>query len=175
MQVEGFKEFQDKLKLLASDKQKFTEIIKVLRKAAQGTLRVARTQVPVSKKPHLVSGSRTKKTIQPGALKKALGVINAKRKSGNPVVYVGPRAKGNFDGWYGHFVEYGHAVYRGGFKRKRSASKKAKKHNASGAVSKTKGNPFMDRTYSMTKGQVTEETVGNVSKYIQKRIDALSK
>lgn len=175
MEVEGFRELQEKLKALASDRQKFTEIIKVLRKAAQGTVRVARQNVPVSRKAHVVSGKRTKKTLPPGTLKKALGVISGRRNSGNPVVYVGPRAKGNWDGFYGAFVEYGHNIYRTGFRRKRSASSRARRFNATGATGRTKPNVYMKRTYSQTKAQVTAETVNSVTKYIQKRIDALSK
>ncbi|MCO6149060.1 HK97-gp10 family putative phage morphogenesis protein [Flavobacterium sp. NRK1] len=175
IEVTGFKELQQKLMQLADDRQKKSEMVKILRKVAQGTVKAARRNAPESKKAHYQGGNRTKKVIQPGALKKSIGVITGKRTNGNPVVYVGPRAKGNFDGFYGHFVEYGHNIYRGGFKRKHSASVKAKKHNASGVTSTTKANPFMKKTYTETKGAVTAETEKSVVKYIQKSIDRLSK
>jgi HK97 gp10 family phage protein len=177
VEITGFRELQEKLKRLANDRQKRAEILKVLRKVAQGTVRVARQTAPVSKRPHIVSGKRTKKTIQPGALRKSIGVITGRKGQAkdNPTVYVGPRAKGNFDGFYGHFVEYGHNVYASDFKRKRSSSDKARAHNNAGAKSRTTANPFMKETYDTTKGQVTQETVKSVEKVIQKSIDRLSR
>jgi HK97 gp10 family phage protein len=176
-EITGFPQLIEKIKTLANDKQKKTEILKILRRVAAGTVQVARREAPVSDKPHLVSGKRTRKVIQPGALKKAIGVIQGKRGAAkeNPTIYVGPRAKGNNDGWYGNFVEYGHNIYKKGFKRKHSVSGKAKAHNAAGAKRRTKANLFMARTYSQTKGQVTQEAAASVTKYIQKRFDALSR
>ena len=171
-EVTGFAELQRKLMLIANDRRKRSEILKVLRKVASGTVRVARRNAPKSDKPHLISGSRTRRIIQPGNLRKSIGTITG--RSENPTVYVGPRAKGNNLGFYGHFIEYGHNTYKKGFKRKRSSSAKALRHNMSGVKSRTEANPFMAETYNETKGQVTPETADAVAKVIQKTIDRLS-
>lgn len=156
VEITGFKDLEQKLKALANDKQKKTEILRILRKVAQATVKAARRNAPKSKKAHLISGKRTRKVIQPGNLAKSVGTITG-RKGGariNPTVYVGPRAKGKHDGFYGNWVEYGHKVKGGG---------------------KSRALPFMKTTYSQTKGQVTKESEQQVAKYIQKRINALSK
>lgn len=163
----------EKIKLLADDKSKKQEVLKVLRQVANATVNVARANAPMSKKPHMVSGSRTKKVIQPGALKKSIGTITG--KSENPTILVGPRAKGTFDGWYGNFVETGHNVYSKGFKRKRTGSSKAQIFNSGGAKKRTKADLFMSRSYDQTKGQVTAEAEKKFAAYIQKQIDRLSK
>lgn len=173
IEITGFAELQAKLTLIGNDRQKVTEIKKVLRKVAMGTVKVARRKAPVSKRPHTVSGQRTKKVIQPQALSKSIGVINGRDRV-NPTVFAGPRAKGTFDGWYGHFVHDGHNVYAGAFKRKRSTSGKAKAFNALGAKKRTKANPFMDEAYNETKGQVTQEMESQVTKVIQRTIDRYS-
>lgn len=174
MQITGWVELQRKLKQIGDDKTKRAEAVKVLRRVAQPIARMAKQRAPVSDKPHTVSGKRTKKTIQPGNLGKSMGVIVA-RRSKNPQVVVGPRAKGNNDGWYGHFVEYGHNIYRPGFKRQHSASSKAKRHNASGAKAKTKAQPFMKQLLNETKGQVVPQAEKAVAKFIQQSINRLSR
>ena len=175
-QITGFTELIQKIRQLASDKDKKAEMVRLLRNVAIGTSRVAKRNTPISKRPHLISGSRTRRIVQPGNLKKSIGVITGRKGKAktNPTVYVGPRAKGNNDGFYGNFVEYGHNIYRTGFSRKRSSSESARRHNTSGAISRTSENRFMERTYDQTKGQVTAETEAKVVKFIQKRIDKLS-
>jgi Bacteriophage HK97-gp10, putative tail-component len=171
--VQGFPELQRKIQSLANDKDKRKEIIAVLKRSAAPTVSAARAEAPISKKPHTVSGKRTKKVIQPGALRKSIAAIAA-RRSQNPTVVVGPRAKGSNDGFYGAMVEHGHNVYRSGFKRKRSNSAKAKAHNAAGATGTTRADPFMRRTYDKTGAMMSEKTAANLAKFIQKRIDTLS-
>lgn len=173
IEVEGFPELIGKIKLLADDKSKKQEVLKVLRQVASATVSVAKANAPVSRKPHLVSGKRTKKVIQPGALKKSIGTITG--KSNNPTILVGPRAKGSFDGWYGNFVEVGHNVYAKTFKRKKTGTSKAKLSNNAGAKKRTKADLFMARSYEQTKGQVTAEAEKKFAAYIQKQIDRLSK
>jgi hypothetical protein len=176
MEISGFAELSAKIKLLANDKQKRTEILKILRKVAQGTVKAARRNVPQKLKKHLVVAKRNKDYITPEVLKKSIGVITAKSsRTTNPVVYVGPRAKGVHKGFFGHWVEYGVNIYKKGFKRKHSGSAAGKAYNARGVKRRLPGSNFMKNTYTETKGQVTEETVQSVTKYIQKRIDALSK
>ena len=173
VEIEGFPQLMEKIKQLGDDKSKRQEVLKMLRQVANATVNVARANAPMSKKPHLVSGSRTKKVIQPGALKKSIGTITG--RSENPTILVGPRAKGNFDGWYGNFVERGHNVYSKGFKRKRAATSKAKLFNSGGAKKRTKADLFMSRSYDQTKGQVTNESEKKFAAYIQKQIERLSK
>lgn len=176
VEITGFAELQRKLMLLANDKQKRAPMLKVLRKVAQGTVKVAKRKAPVSKKPHLISGKRTRRMVQPKNLSKSIGTITGKKGAAktNPTIYVGPRTKGVNDGFYGNFVEYGHNIYNKGFKRKRSVSAKAKAHNAAGAKSSTTAIPFMRDTYDQTKGQVTAESEKSVVAFIQKEINKLS-
>lgn len=147
VEIEGFTELLAKIKQLP-DKVKRREMLKVLRQSAKPTLRAARAEVPVSKKQHIISGKRSRKVIQPGQLRKSIGNITGKAKD-KAVVYVGPRTKGKrYDGFYGMWVH--------------------------GGTVKQRANPFMDRAYNSTKGQVTADTEKNVARYIQKQIDKLS-
>lgn len=182
IEITGFAELQEKLRELSDDRKKKAEMVKLLRKVAQGTVKAARRRVQVSNKPHMVSGSRTKKTIQPGALKKSIGVITGKRSNKNPRVYVGPRAKGNFDGWYGNFVEAGHDIYNNptafrarGVAKQRNKLSRIRGRGANATSGRVSGQHYMRDTYQETKGQVTEETAQQVTVYIQKQIDRLSR
>lgn len=168
VEIQGFTELLSKIKELSSDKDKKREVIAVLRKVAAATVKVAKQNAPIAQKQHKARG----KAISPGNLKKSIGIIVGRKgeSKNNPVIYVGPRAKGNNDGWYGHFVEYGVNVYKKGYKRKRK-----KGANASAAISRTKANPFMQRTYEQTSGRISQEAAQKVAAFIQKRIDKLSR
>jgi HK97 gp10 family phage protein len=148
IEIQGFNELSAKIKQLP-DKVKRSELLKILGQVANPTVAAARGFAPQSKKAHVISGSRTRKIIQPGNLKKSIGKIVAKRNRVDAVLVVGPRAKGKHDGWYGAFVN-------------------------SGTV-KQQANPFMDKAYSATKGKVTADAEAKVSKYVQKQIDRLSR
>lgn len=167
-EVKGFDELKAAIIKLSSDKDKRAEVRLILRQVAKPTLQAAKALAPVSKRPHMVSGKRSKKIIQPGSLRKSIGYINGRQE--NPTIYVGPRAKGANDGWYGHFVEYGHNVYRAGFKRKR----KAGADNSAGVKNRVKARPFMRPAYEQTGGAVTDDAVRRVERFIQRRIDRLS-
>lgn len=148
--IEGFAELHKKIKQLP-DKVKKREVLKILGQVANPTVKAARTQAPVSKKPHVQAGKRTYKVIQPGNLKKSIGKIRGKRGSAkvNAVLYVGPRSKGRkHDGWYGAMVH--------------------------GGTKKQTANPFMDRAYNQTKGQVTADAEKKIAKYIDKQVKRLS-
>lgn len=150
IEIEGFDKLQSKLKQLP-DKVKKSEVLKILGQVANPTVKAARTQAPKSKKPHVQSGTRTYKIIQPGNLKKSIGKIRGKKGSAkvNAVLYVGPRSKGRKnDGWYG-------AMVHGGTKHQTA-------------------NPFMNRAYNQTKGQVTAEAEVKIAKYIDKQVARLS-
>lgn len=151
VEIQGFTELNQKLKSLGNDKVKRREMLKVLGQVANPTVKAARNQAPQSKKPHLISGKRTRKIIEPGNLKKSIGKITGKRGLGktNAVLYVGPRSKGRKnDGWYGAFVH-------GGTKHQQP-------------------NKFMDRAYAQTGGGVTRDAEDKVAAYIQKQINKLS-
>lgn len=149
-QIEGFDQLQQKIKQLP-DKVKKREVLKILGQAANPTVKAARSQAPVSNKPHWQAGKRTKKLIQPGNLRKSIGKIRGKRGSAkvNAVLYVGPRSKGRKnDGWYGAMVH--------------------------GGTVKQQANPFMDRAYNQTKGLVTQDSEKRIAKYLNKQIQRLS-
>jgi HK97 gp10 family phage protein len=168
VEISGFRELEAKIKLLSNDKDKKREVIGILRQVANSTVKAAKQTAPVSKKEHKARGRK----IQPGNLKKSIGTIVGRKGQAkdNPTVYVGPRAKGKQDGWYGHFVEYGVNVYNKGFKRKRKAGA-----NNAAAIRRTKANPFMKNAYNQTKGGVTQDAEAKVARFIQKRIDKLSR
>lgn len=164
VEVEGFSELLAKLRLLADDKDKKKEMLLILRQVSSFTVKVAKGLVPVSKKKHVARG----KIIMPENLKKSIGNITG--KGVNPTIYAGPRAKGAFNGWYGHFVHDGVNIYNKGYKRKRSKGA----NNQSGVKKKTTGNPFMTKAYDMTEGQVTDDANVKFTAFIQRRIDKLS-
>ena len=150
IEITGFEELQAKLKQLP-DRVKKREMLKILGQVANPTVQAMRLEAPQSDKPHLQSGRRTRKLIQPGNLKRSIGkIIGRKGKAKeNPTLYVGPKTKGNKnDGWYGNFVHYG--TKRG-----------------------QKPNPFSDRAYQITEGRVSDDAEKQVAKYIQKQIDRL--
>ena len=64
--VIGFDKLTDQLKKLADDKDKKRETLAILRMVARPTVQSAKQFAPISRKEHTVSGSRTKKVIQPG-------------------------------------------------------------------------------------------------------------
>jgi len=148
VEITGFRELQAKIKVLP-DKVKRKELLKIMGQVANPTVKAARSNAPISKKPHLQSGKRSYRVIQPGNLKKSIGKITSRRNKVNAVLYVGPRSKGRKnDGWYGMMVH--------------------------GGTKHQKANAFMDRAYNQTKGKVTADAEVKVAKYIQKQITRLS-
>lgn len=161
--VTGFEELKRKITLLASDKDKKTEMLLILRQIAKPTLNAARVLAPVSKKRHTARGA----VIDPGNLKKSLGNITG--KSSNPTIFVGARVKGANKGWYAHFVHDGINVYSKGFKRKHK-----KGANSNAAIRRTTANPFLTKAYESTKNGVTADAERKMGLFIQRRIDKLS-
>lgn len=180
--IEGFDKLTAQLKRLGNDKDKKREVLIILRNQAKPTLSAARSLVPVSKKEHLVSGKRTRQMIQPGTLKKSLGLITG--RADNPTIYVGPRAKGSNNGWYGHFVHDGHDVYNNAksysvykYKKKqrnRNSLERVRGKQANVTQGRVKGNPYMTEAYKQTENSVTESTERAMVAFIQRRIDKLS-
>lgn len=185
IEISGFAELKAAIMKLSNDKDKRAEMRLLLRQIAKPTLQAAKVMVPKSSKPHLVSGKRSRKIIQPGNLQRSLGFITGKQD--NPTVYVGPRAKGKFDGWYGHFVEYGHDIY--GNSRKYSVYKYKTKERSRNSLERVRGRkiggntvkgrvqgtPFMQMAYEATGGGVTAEAEQRVAAFMQRRIDKLSR
>lgn len=161
--VTGFEELKRKIEQLASDKDKKSEMLLILRQIAKPTLNAARVLAPVSKGKHKARGV----LINPGNLKKSLGNITG--KGANPTIYVGARAKGVNKGWYAHFVHDGVNLYSKGFKRKRK-----KGANMSAAIRRTTANPFITQAYESTKNNVTADAERKMAAFIQRRIDRLS-
>lgn len=177
IEVTGFPELKEKIKQLANDKDKVKEIKLILRQVAKPTLAAIRAATPVSKKSHIARG----KKIESGNLRKSIGYIDSKAK--NPTVLIGPRAKHGNDGWYGHMVHGGHAVYRNDQNSKKVLKSGRKKSVLARVTNKRKGNsvgfvdgiPFQTLGYDKTKGTVTAEAEKQFSKFIQRRINKLSK
>lgn len=176
IEVTGFEELKGKIKELASDKDKGREIRLILRQIAKPTLAAIRAATPVSKKSHQARG----KKIESGNLKRSIGIIESKAK--NPTVLVGPRAKRGNDGWYGHMVHDGHAVYRNDQNSKKVLKSGRKKSVLARVTNKRKGNavgfvegiPFQTMGYDKTKGMVTADAEKQFGKFIQRRINKLS-
>lgn len=163
-EIEGYSELLEKIRQLSNDKDKKKEVLVLLRQVSQSTIKVARGLVPVSRKSHVARG----KIIMPGNLKKSIGNITG--RSDNPTIYVGPRAKGVFNGWYGYFVHDGVNIYNKGYVRRRSRGA----NNRAGVKKRTTGNPFMTKAYDITGGQVTADAERKMAEFIQRRIDKLS-
>lgn len=161
--VIGFDKLVSQIKKLA-DSDKRTETLILLREIAKPTIQAAKQLVPIAKRSVKSRG----KIIQPHTLQKAIGAITGRRAK-NPTIYAGPRAKGSFDGWFGHFVHDGHNIYRKGFKRKHT-----KGGNVAGVISRTKANPFMTNAFKATEGVVTAAAEKKMAALIQRRINKLS-
>ena len=148
--VEGFEELKSKLKQLP-DKVKGREIEKIMRRVARPSLLAARQQAPVKS----------------GKLKKAIGIRRIRYRD---AAYAGVKVAPSKKAFYAHFVEYGHNIYRKGFKRKHR-----KGANAGGATGKTRANPFMERARKTTVPGAIEDARIKLAKYVQTAIDRLSK
>jgi len=173
VEITGFDVLQQRIMNLADDRSKKNEMLKILRVVAQPTVKAAKNRVPVSRKPHVSSGQRTRQVIQPGSLKKSIGTITGKAR--NPTIAVGPRVKGAQIGFYGGWVDQGKNIYRSGFRRDRSGSASGRARNNASARSRTRGAFYMKQSYELTKGQVTSDAEQKVAAYIQRQIDRLSR
>ena len=150
--VEGFPQLVAQIKKLPNQ-VKGREVEKIMRRVARPALVAARQEAPEGE---------TK------VLKKAITITRIRyRDYDRAGVKVAPSRR---KAWYAHFVEYGHNIYRAGFKRKHR-----KGANASGVKSRTKANPFMDRARKATVPGAVEDAKRRLAKYVQSAIDRLSK
>lgn len=174
VQIEGFVELEQKIKQLANDKDKRREVFAILNNAANTVSKAAKGFAPESDEPHLISGKRARQVINPGNLKRSIGKFRGKKGASkrNPTVYVGPKVKGKHLGFYGAWVHNGHNVYKPGKKRNRAGNA-----NANAGLSKkvTRPQPFMQKAYNTTKGKVAAEVEKQTARFIQRRINRLSK
>jgi len=174
--VSGFPELKAKIQEFGNDKDKKKEVLLILRQVARPAVLAAKSAAPISSKSHIAR----RKKIASGNLKKAIGLITA--KSVNPMILVGPRAKNGNDGWYGHMVHGGHAIYRNAQNNNKTLKSGRKKSVLARVTNKRKGNvvgrvegiPFMDIAYERNKGQMTADAEKRLTNFIQRRINKLS-
>lgn len=176
-EIVGFDDLQRKITALAkTDGQKSAEIREVLRQVAKTTETAVKSFVPKSLYDHRARG----KNIESGNLRKSIGTFNS--KSSNPTVLVGPRVKGNNDGWYGHMVDQGHIIYRNSGNSSTTLKNGNKKSILARITNRRTGNKvgfvpgelFMKKGFDATSGRVSAESESRVAAYFQKRINALS-
>ncbi|QOD60654.1 hypothetical protein H9I45_15140 [Polaribacter haliotis] len=150
IEIEGFKELEKKLKSLSSDKVKSREVLKILGQVANPTVKAVKALTPIAKKPHIQKrkGQSFGTVITPGTGKRSIGK-KTMRRAKNPTLYVSPRSTKRADGWY-----LRQFVIRG--------------------TKYQKANPFIDKAYQQTQGQVTKDAETKVAKYIQRQIEKLS-
>lgn len=180
VEIEGFRELEAKLKLLSNDKDKKREILLILRQVAKPTILAVQFAAPLKKdwKKHKARG----KLITPGTLKRSIGIINSKLQ--NPTVFVGPRLKGEYNGWYGHMVDKGHDIYNNEKKYTVYSRKKTERTRSNLArirgrgINKTQGRVapvnFIEKGFNVTEGQVTADAEKKITAFIQRRINKLS-
>lgn len=178
--VSGFPELKAKIKELANDKDKKKEILLILRQVAKPTVLAVQFAAPLKKdwKTHTARGEK----IKAGNLKRSIGIINSKLS--NPTVFVGPKLKGAFKGWYGLMVDKGHNIYNNEkkytvYKRKKTERTRSNLGRIRGrGINKTQGKVdpvnFIEKGYNVTKGQVTADAEKKVAIFIQRRINKLS-
>lgn len=175
--VTGFDELKAKIKDLANDKDKKKEVTLILRQVARPAVLAAKNAVPVSAKSHIARGKR----VESKNLQKSIGLINSKLS--NPTVLAGPRVRNGNEGWYGHMVHDGHDIYRNNQNikkvlksgRKKSVLARITNKRKGSAVGRVEGIPFMDIAYEQTKSATTADAQSKLTKFIQRRIDKLSR
>lgn len=161
IKVEGFETVKELIRKLP-EKVKKREVIKLFGQVANPTLKAMRLQAPKGEKAH------TRYTGVQKGVRRAKGSVSESdkveytpgygrrtirkktlRKSNDPMIAVGPHSFGKLDGFY-----------------MRNWVNKGTKLKAS--------NPFVDRAFEITKGQVTKDAEKRTAKYIQKQIDRLN-
>jgi HK97 gp10 family phage protein len=106
-EIQGWDAFLKTVEKLP-DRQKRSEILKVLRRVAKPMVSAARSRVRIADRVvyRYVRGGRIEQ--EPRTLQKSIGIITGRNRN-YPNVLVGPRAGGRkkYDGWFGHFLEFG--------------------------------------------------------------------
>lgn len=181
VEIKGFDELERKIKQLGNDKDKRREVRLILRQEAKPVVNIVKGNTP----------DRT------GSLKKSIGTIIGRkgRSKINPTVYVGPKVikskkkrkkVGRYaygDGWYGHMVHGGHNIYYNPQNRKvknrkgryKSVLERVRKSSKRGVVGYVEPRPWIKISYGLIKTTATERTEKRLTKFIQRRINRLSK
>lgn len=149
VEVTGFDALSRRLKSLTNDKVKRREVLKILGQVANTTNKAAKALVPVSKKPHIQKrkGQRFGTVISPGTGRRSIGK-KTMRRAKNPMLYVSPKSLKGADGFY-----LRQFVIRG--------------------TKYITSNPFIDRAWEQTKGQVSADAEQKMARYIQNQIKRL--
>lgn len=183
VEITGFEELTLKIKRLSDDKDKRKALIKILRNSAKSTVKVARNLAPkgsgnveVNNKSYRRKNRKIFKpkkgtiSYQSGYGSKSI-TTQVMRKARLPMIIVGPRSLGNYDGYYlRQFVIPGYNIYRTGFKRNRRGKRD---YNATGAKSRVSPNNFMEAAKMVTQRKVLESAVPQTERYLQKIINQL--
>lgn len=145
IKVDGFDELQRQIKKLP-DSLKRTELIRIQKKVAKPLVEKTKLTAPEGPTGNLVD---------------SIGTVTGRSKK-NPNIYVVPRVKGRFKrkGRHANFVHEGTA-----FRRKKGGA-------PTGSMPK---NAFMQRAYDATKSGLIRNYEKDIAKYIQRRINKLSK
>lgn len=147
-EIEGFDQFQKAVQDLPQ-RQKRTEILKLLRRVAKPMRTAARNAAPVVDPKRLPRYRYTKGggkvPIPPMNLKKSIGIFNGKSKT-YPNVLVGPRTRGTkYLGYYAAWLEYG--------------------------TVNMPAQPFMEPAFNQVKSQSIALAEKEVAAHMQKMID----
>lgn len=159
VKVEGFDELVNKIHKL-DDRMTRREVLKIQRKLATPIVTAYRNELPES--------GRSKKrfgTVYPsGTLKKSVAkeTVPASKVGGNPQIVVRPSTKGKKQGYYRHMVV-----------RKEENIGSTKRGSRKGKNNVVK--MIRDKVYGMMKTPLTSAYQKNMTKYVQKQIDRLSK
>ncbi|AGO49131.1 structural protein [Cellulophaga phage phi39:1] len=145
--VEGFEELNAKLKKL-SDSVKRKEVLGLQRQLAKPIQKAYAANLPVD------SGTLSKSV--------AIKTVSIKRSGGNPVISVEPGKRGKNDGYYKFMV-----IKKGS---KPGSIKKGSRRGLNNVV--TDGR---NKTLKQISSGVVNSSEATVVKYVQKKIDKLSK
>lgn len=159
--VDGFEDAVKFLKTLPENINRKV-LVSSIRRASRPFVAAVKREAPIATRKQMEywGAAKDKRLIEPGLLKKSVGVIVAKAKNKNFLsVYVGPkktkagsRKRIANDAWYRHFVIRGTAGF---------TIKKGK--NIGRFMPGQAANPFVDRAYSQTGTQVGNAIEANIT------------
>lgn len=153
MKVEGFDKLVSKINKL-DDRMTRREVLKIQRKMATPIVSAFRNELPESDRPKRVSGT-LKKSV-------AKETVPGSKVGGNPQIVVRPSTKGKKGGYYRFMVVRKGAVL--------GSNKRGSRKGKANVVQQAR-----DKVYGMLGTPLTDRYQKNVTKYVQKQIDRLSK
>jgi hypothetical protein len=157
--IEGFNKLKIQIKKL-DDKMTRREVLKIQRKLATPLVRAYRDALPQSNRTTQRFGS----TYPPGNLKKSVSkeTVPGRKVGGNPQIVVRPSTKGKKGGYYRHMV-----VAKG---TEIGSTRRGSRKGINTVVSDAR-----DRIYGSRESTLTAKYEKQVTKFVQKQIDKLSK